>query len=177
MKQSFLKKKPSQKKYGPTLRTYNTSLENKTILGANKGEVIVGSYAFNQQVKYPFPYKKTPHTDIDIKHRQPKRAATRIERALDKKAGFDNYHTTTLQHDTGTTHRIHSRSRGNKVVADVSKLNKKIPTVTIQGEKYETLAHRKKEIQKMLRDPKAKYRRNKDLTMMGYIKRYEKVKL
>lgn len=165
-----------KKKYGPILRTYMTGIENKTILKANKGETIVGSYAFNKQVKYPFPYKKTPHADIDIKHKQPKRAARRIERALDKYAGYDNYYVEPLQHDKGTTYRVKSRSRGGQTVADVGKVDKRIPTVRIDGENYETLAHRKKEIQALLQNPDAEYRRDKDKKMMGYINRYERLR-
>jgi hypothetical protein len=163
-----------KKKYGAGFRPYNTSYVNRTILKANKGETIIGSYAFNKQVKYPFPYKKTPHTDIDMKHPQPRRAARRIEQSLDKYAGCDNYYVEPLRHDTGITYRVKDRSQGGKTVADVSKLDKRIPTITIDGEKYETLGHRRKEINKMLRDPNAEYRRQKDLRMKGYINRYDK---
>jgi len=163
-----------KRKYGAGFKPYNTSRVNKTILKSNKGEIIIGSYAFNKQVKYPFPFKKTPHTDIDIKHKRPRKAAKRIERNLDRYAGCDNYYVEPLKHDQGITYRVKDRAQGGKTIADVSKLKRNIPTTTIDGEKYETLSHREKEINKMLKDPKAAYRREKDLRMKAYINRYKK---
>lgn len=157
---------------GPTL---NTNSERKTILGTiRKPEVVVGSYAFNRQVKYPFPYQKQPLTDIDVKSPLHKKTALDIEQALDKSANMNNYYVSKLKHDQGTTYRVHSRSR-NTVVADVGYLDKKIPTRTIDNVPYETLGHREKEINMLLQKKEAEYRREKDLRMKGYIDRYKRL--
>ena len=155
--------------------TLNKSSENKAILSTiRKPETVVGSYAFNRQVKYPFPYQKRPFTDIDIKSPQSKETALQIERALDHSVGMNNYYITKLEHDEGITYRVHSRSTG-QVVSDVGSLKKRIPTRNIQGIPFETLKHRKQEVMRMINKPSAEYRRDKDLRMLGYIKRYEQL--
>jgi hypothetical protein len=137
----------------------------------NSKNVVIGSFSFNRQMKYPLIQAKLPLTDIDIKSHKPKKLALAIERSLDKSVGFNNYYISVLKHDNGKTFRIHSRAR-NTVVADISLKNKKIPFRTINNVKYETIAHRKQQIKKMLSNPTAKYRREKDQRMMGYIDRY-----
>ena len=154
--------------------TLDTKRERQTILSTiKKPEVVHGSYSFNRQVKYPI-YQKRPFTDIDIKSPTNRKTAIDIERKLDKQANMNNYYVSELEHEGGTTYRVHSRSRGNAVVADVGKLEHKIPTKTINNVPYETLSHRKQEIKKLLNNPEAKYRRDKDRRMYNYIKRYER---
>lgn len=153
--------------------TLNTRKERKVILSTiTEPELVHGSYAFNRQVKYT-AYQKRPFTDIDIKSPTIKKTALDIEQKLDKTVGMNNYYVSKLDHDQGTTYRVHSRSR-NEVVADVGELKHKVPTITLNNTEFETIAHRKREIQKLLDNPDAEYRREKDKRMMGYIKRYEK---
>lgn len=153
--------------------TLNARMERQTILSILKPtSTVVGSYAFNKQVVYPV-YQKRPFSDIDIKSRTPRKTAIRIERSLDKMALMDNYHVSVLEHDTGKTFRVHSKARGNEVVADVGSYQKHIPSRRINNVSYETLKHRKKAIQAMLKDPEASYRRAKDERMLGYINRYQ----
>lgn len=151
----------------------NSNLEDKVILSnMGKKDIVFGSFAFNHQVKFPFPYKKTPKGDIDIKSKKPLFTALKIERALDKNVGMNNYFIEPLKHDAGTTYRVKSRAR-NTVVADIGKLDKPIKTVLIKGNLFETLGGRKKAVKSLLKSPDAQYRRSKDKTMMGYINRYE----
>lgn len=153
--------------------TLNSKLEDKVILSnLGKKDIVFGSFAFNRQVKFPFPYKKTPKGDIDIKSKKPLFTALKIERALDKNANMNNYHIEILEHDKGKTFRIKSKSR-NQVVADVGRLDKKIPTKLIDGNLFETLGARKKAVKSLIKSPDAEYRRDKDQKMMGYINRYE----
>lgn len=155
---------------GPSL---NSNLEDKVILSnLGKKDIVVGSFAFNRQVKYPFPYKKTPRGDIDIKSKKPLFTALKIERGLDKMANMNNYHIEVLEHNKGKTFRVKSKSR-NTTVADVGRLDKRIPTKLIDGNLFETLKGRKQAVKKLIKSPDAQYRRKKDTTMLGYIKRYE----
>jgi hypothetical protein len=150
----------------------DTSSERNTILKPlmYSKNVVVGSYAFNRQMPLTI-HQKRPLTDIDIKSQQPRKLALTIERSLDKSVGFNNYYISILKHDGGKTFRIHSRAR-NMVVADVSQNDKRIPYRTLDNVRYETIAHREQEIKRLIRNPKAQYRREKDLRMMGYINRY-----
>jgi hypothetical protein len=158
--------------YMSILPALETNQERTNILHPlkNSKNVVVGSFAFNRQMPLTI-HQKRPLTDIDIKSKQPKRLALTIERSLDKSVGFNNYYISIFKHDAGKTFRIHSRAR-NTVVADVSQKDKRIPFRTIDRVKYETIAHRKQEITRLIRNPKTQYRREKDLRMMGYINRY-----
>jgi hypothetical protein len=168
---------PHKNKYSPmsVLSTLNGEKERRDILSTiKKPEIVVGSYAFNRQVKYPI-YQKRPFTDVDILSTKQKQTALDIEQKLDSSVGMNNYYITKLDHDSGITYRIHSRGKGNSVVADVSELSKNIPSVTINNVSFETLKHRKQEISKILKKKDAEYRREKDTRMMNYIKRYEQL--
>jgi len=156
--------------------TLDAERERRTILSTiRKPEVVFGSFAFNKQMKYT-THQKRPFTDIDVKSPVPKQSALQIEQKLDNMVDMNNYYISELEHDEGITYRVHSRSRGDYVVADVGKLTKRIPTTTINNVPYETIEHRKKEVQKLLHKKEASYRRDKDRKMMGYINRYEKTK-
>ena len=150
--------------------------ERHTILKTvGKNGIIVGSFAWNKQMTYPFPYQKRPLTDIDIKSKTPKKTALKIEKSLDRMAGMNNYYISILKHDNGKTYRVHSRARGNAVVADVGKATSMVPTRDLAGNRFETLKHRKKEVNSLLSNPAAAYRRQKDKVMQGYIDRYEQI--
>lgn len=164
---------PHKRKHGHIIPAFYSKQERQTILQNINGGTVVGSTAFNRQMKYPI-YKKRPIGDVDVQHKQPRRIALKVESALDENIGFNNYYVSELQHNGDITYRVHSRVR-NTVVSDISKQKKQIPTISIDDTKYETLEHRKQAIQKMLDDPEAEYRREKDRIMMGYIKRAEKL--
>ena len=165
---------PHKNKYNQMsiLPALDTHQETNNILRPlrNSQNIVIGSFAFNRQMPLTI-HQKRPLTDIDIKSQQPKRLALTIERSLDRSVGFNNYYISILKHDSGRTFRIHSRAR-NTVVADVSQKDKRIPYRTLDNVRYETIAHRKQEITRLIRNPKAQYRREKDLRMMGYINRY-----
>ena len=154
---------------GPML---DSKQERKTIMQNAPQSVLVGSSSFNNQMMYPFAYAKLPYTDLDFKSKTPRKTARRIEKALDSNAGMNGYYISILKHDDGQTFRVHSRL-GDRVVADISKQDKPIPTRSIDGVPHETLRHRKSEIQSLLDNPDASYRREKDARMMGYIDRYQ----
>ena len=158
--------------YMSILPALDTHQERNNILRPlkNSQNIVVGSFAFNQQMPLTI-HQKRPLTDIDIKSQQPRKLALTIERSLDKSVGFNNYYISILKHDSGRTFRIHSRAR-NTVVADISHKDKRIPYRILDNVRYETIAHREQEIKRLIRNPKTKYRREKDLRMMGYINRY-----
>ena len=150
----------------------DSAKERRTILrNLRSKDMVVGSFAFNRQVVYPL-YQKRPFTDIDIKSKRPKQIAIRIEKSLDNMAGMNGYYVSKLKHDQGITYRVHNRAT-KKIVADVGSFAHPIPTRSLAGVMYETLAHRKKEINKLLTNPKASYRRDKDSRMMAIIDRYQ----
>jgi len=149
--------------------------QDKVILDnvKRKKATIYGSTAFNSQVPLTW-LQKRPKGDIDIMAKQPKQFALLTERRLDTNVGMNNYFVSELIHPKGKTYRVHSRAT-NRVVADISK-PKKTPTKMLGGIKFETIGSREKTVKKLLKDPKASYRRKKDEKMLGVIKRYKKSK-
>ena len=87
------------------------------------------------------------------------------------------YYVEELKHPHGTTFRIRNRARTEngkpEVVADISPIER-IPYVRRHGLNLETLAHRESAIRKMLANPEALYRREKDIKNLGYVIRYRR---
>lgn len=138
----------------------------------NKG-IVYGSTSVGVQTPYPF-YKK-PFTDIDVIVPRPKKVALQTERLLDNWADMNCYYVEELSYPSGTTWRVVNRCR-KEVVADISPAKHKPPTVTINGVRYETLASREQAIRKMLKDPEAIYRREKDIKNLGWLVRIKKAR-
>jgi hypothetical protein len=147
--------------------------EIKKIL--KKKKVIVhGGRALNIQLP---DYLDRPTKDWDVFAKSPKKIARVIERRLDRRYG-GNYFVVKPGKHKGT-YRIISRVTGESI-CDVTAIpsNEEIPTVTIRGIKYATLDYHVRKIKQILKDPKSKYRHQKDKDMlrriMIYKKKYEK---
>jgi hypothetical protein len=123
-----------------------------------RGHIVYGARALNAHL----PSYLDKHTeDWDVYSKTPKKTAKRVERKLDKAYGGDYYYTEPAMHPG--THKVKSKITRTGV-ADYTKMPaSKIPTKTIGGIKYITLAHSKKMINRALRNPEAKFRRDKDL--------------
>ena len=169
---------PHKNPFRPTKSFTNIALKKQEMniilkqVKKSKGAVY-GSTSVGKQSPYPF-YKK-PYTDIDAVTRRPKRTAIKTERKLDNWANQNQYYVEQLTHDQGTTYRVINRGRGRDVVADFSH-QKNFPTRTVDGVKYETLPSRQRTIQKMIDDPNAEYRRQKDETNIAWVKRIREAK-
>jgi len=164
---------PHKNKFYPGYsgRLLDGNMQRNTIFNTLKyNDIVVGSSAFNSLVKFPFPYRKQ-WTDVDVKSPSPRKRALSIERNLDNQANMDAFYVSTLTHDAGKTYRVHSRL-GDKVVADIGKKDHNIPHKTHRGTNFETLGHRQQELEKMVANPSASYRREKDLKQLNRVKRY-----
>ena len=136
--------------------------------------IVYGSTSVGVQTPYPF-YRKQ-FTDVDILVPRPKKVALQTEQSLDDWADMNCYYVEELHYPTGTTWRIINRCRNNEVVADVSPMKHKPKNVTINGVRYETLASREQAIRKMIKDPEAIYRREKDIKNLGWVIRIKKAR-
>lgn len=132
--------------------------------------IIYGARALNAY----FPtYLDKPTEDWDIYAKNPKRAATRTEKRLDKAFGGDYFYVEPAQHPG--TYKVKSRVTRSGI-ADYTKPDKKIPYTTMNGQRYIELGHVKQHIKKTLKDPSASFRWEKDREALQRIQLYEKYK-
>ena len=127
---------------------------------------IYGTRALNAQL--PGVLKKSTE-DWDVFAPRPRQAAHKLERQIDNYYKADVVDVHPAQHPG--THRVLSNI-GEKEVADYSKPDRPINTVTIKGIKYQSLSDIKRDRQKILKDPTSKYRHRKDINVLGRIRDY-----
>ena len=136
----------------------------------DKHEIIHGSRVLNKR----FPqYLEKETTDYDLYSKTPKKDAVEVEKALDKRFGFNAFRTETAIHKS--TWKVRSNVTGEGV-ADYTKPERKIPYDVINGKKYVKLGFVKKHILKTLKDPSASFRHEKDRDALNRIKIFEKTK-
>lgn len=148
------------------------SAERTQILGVVKKHkgIVYGSTAAKAHA--PIPMMSKGFTDIDVKMRFPRKRAIEMETKLDNWANQNAYYVEELSHPKGKAYRVTSRLR-REAIADVSS-NGKIPYDTIDGVRYETLPSRRRSLKRMLRDPEARYRREKDRANLEWVEQYER---
>ena len=128
-------------------------------------EVIHGERAVQQYI----PKRLHRHTtDIDIFTNTPRIDALEAERRLDKRFGGDVFFTEQGQHEG--TWRVKSRTDG-QAYADYTKPENGMPPFkTIRGFNYVTKSYIQKHNKKVLQDPEAYYRHQKDKDTLNRLK-------
>jgi len=121
-----------------------------------RGLILFGQKAINRQL--PKDLRKDTE-DYDIFSPTPEKSAKRIEMKLDKKFKGNYFVVKPALH--GGTYKVKSII-GDKGIADVSKLDRKVPTVTRKGVKVATLQFQKEQIRKSLKDKHSAFRHAKD---------------
>ena len=129
-----------------------------------KGLILFGQKAVNKQL--PKDLRKDTE-DYDIFSNTPRKTAKRIERKLDRKFKGDYFFVKEAMHKG--TYKVNSHV-GNKGIADVSKPDRKVPTVKRQGVRLASLEFQKQQIKKSLDDPESKFRHPKDKEVRSRIK-------
>lgn len=141
------------------IRTFyerKSNIRNIILENVGEDEIIYGASAINKYL----PLKLRIYTeDYDIFAINPYAEARQVERALDKYFGGNYFQVKPAEHKG--TFRVVSKIDG-KVYADYTLTPKKIPYKIINGKRYITLDYAKKDKLRMLRNPKAKFRRSKD---------------
>ena len=138
-------------------------INNLILRSLNDKEVIYGSFALNKQL--PPILRDTPG-DIDIFSPRYKSRAKLVEKALDKYMGFNAFEVRQAEHE-GTV-KIKSRITG-KTVADYSKRPSKVSSVKFQHHNYASLPYLKQMTEKAIKNPEAKFRREKDKNVYNRI--------
>ena len=131
-----------------------------------KKQIIHGARAMNKQLPLGF---QRPTQDYDIFTKKPKQTAHRIQSILDREVagGQDEFYSKPALHPG--THRVAHVGQDMKkdteddvVVADYTEMPTAMPTLNINGLRYETLAHIKEHRKQTLKDPEAEFRHEKD---------------
>ena len=131
----------------------------KVILDTSKkrGLIIFGARSVNKQVP---PYLRSHTEDYDIyTPHVPKKTARRIERKLDRRFKGNFFEVKQAAHPG--TYKI-TTIIGQKGIADISKKPNKIRLIKRKGVYYAHTDFQKEKIKESLRDPKSRFRHEKD---------------
>lgn len=139
--------------------------------------IMYGARAMNRQL--PMMYHR--HTeDFDIYSKRPRKDAMHLERLLDKDSRGDNYYVKPALHP-GTWKVMdegYDKIKGTKDdigIADYSRPNRRIRTVTIDGISYAHLSERVKDAKRSLKEPIFAFRHEKDRRDLWRIKQGRKL--
>lgn len=131
-----------------------------------EGQVIYGAKAFNYQS--PQHLRKTTY-DFDILTNKPKRSAKEVAKELTKRLGEE------VNFSKGTHKGTYRVKLGKEVIADYTQLKSKPKTKKLWGIEARDLKSIKKNTQRLLKNPKTEYRREKDLDTFNRIKEIERI--
>jgi len=161
---------PSMVTKEQALKYYQDKKKYEKVILSNlkkKKHIVHGARGINAHLP---PYLDRPTEDWDIFAKTPKKTATMVEKKLDKKYGGDFFDVEKGVHEG--TFRLKSNVT-ERVVADYTKPDKKIPFKTKKGVRYATLGYFKHHIKKTLKDPDAKFRHAKDREALQRIEIHE----
>lgn len=131
-----------------------------------KGAILYGSRAYNMQVPSHLR-KKT--TDYDILTKKPKKSAQEVAEVLRRRLGK------TVDVVKGSHKGTYRVKIDNEVVADYTQLKKKPKTKKIWGIEARDIKSIKKSTQRLVKNPKAEYRKEKDLNTLERINELERL--
>jgi len=154
---------------------------DKVILNQVKrrGDIIYGAQAMNKQMP---PMLRRQSVDYDIFSRgNPKPAAVKMERRLDKSYGGDLFYVKPAQHpgtwkvmDKGQDGRMGTKDDFG--IVDYSKKPRGIKTKKIGGINYVQLQEIRKDKKKSLKDKESKFRHEKDRGDLEIMKNQRRLK-
>jgi len=133
-------------------------------IAQKKEQIIYGARALNTQLPV---YLQKETEDYDILTKKPKKSATELVNAL-------------KQHSNGEIEVVKAKHPGTykvkikgKTVVDYTQLRKQPKTKNILANKYLDLKTIKRSTQKLAKKKEAEFRREKDISTLENIKRYE----
>ena len=135
-----------------------------------KQHIVHGARALNEF--FP-PFLDRPTEDYDIFSSTPKRTAEKIEKRLDKRFGGDFFRTEPARF-LGTV-KVKSNVT-ERTVADYTNPKREIFHTRRRGIKYANFKHFKRRIKESLKEPKNRFRHDKDRETLRRIKLTEKLR-
>ena len=150
-------------------------LENKSHLIINEvvlataqkeGQIIHGSRSFNLQSP---TYLKKKTIDYDILTQKPKKSAREVAEQLSRRTG-KKFEVVKGSHKG--TYRV---KLNDEVVADYTQLKRKPKTKKVWGTEVRSLESIKRNAQRLIKDPKKEFRREKDISTLQRIEEIERM--
>ncbi len=135
-----------------------------------KQHIVHGARALNEF--FP-PFLDRPTQDYDVFSSTPKRTAEKVEKKLDKRFGGDFFRTEPAKF-AGTV-KVKSNVT-EQTIADYTKPKREISHTKRRGIKYANFTHFKRRINESLKNPKNKFRHDKDRETLRRIKLTEKLR-
>jgi len=146
----------------------NDLIINEVVLNKaqREGQVIYGAKAYNYQS--PTHLRKTTY-DYDVLTKKPKRSAKEVVKELNRRLGEE------VKLSKGSHKGTYRVKVSGQVVADYTQLRKKPKTKKIWGIEARDLKSIKRNVQRLIKNPKSEYRREKDLDTFNKIQEIERI--
>lgn len=141
-------------------------------LGKNKVGIVHGTRATNVQLPRNLE-RKTIDWDVFVKN--PKKRATQLEKALDKKFGGDFFHVKKGLNVNLKVHKVLSNI-DYEGVADFAISKRDVPSVSKRGVRFATLKDQVDIAKQTIKKPEARFRRQKDLNLIKRVKKFEQLR-
>ena len=150
------------------LENKNHLIINEVVLSTaqREGQIIHGSRSFNLQSP---TYLKKKTTDYDILTQKPRKSAREVARHLSRRTGKEFEVVKGLHKGT---YRV---KMNGEVVADYSQLKRRPKTKKVWGTEVRSLKSIKRDTQRMIREKKTEFRREKDIDTLQRIKKIERM--
>lgn len=152
----------------------NKNIVNRVVRGrlAKTKRIVHGTRSRNAQL----PRNLTRKTrDWDVFAKNPKKAAMNMEKALDKKFRGDFFSVKKGATKRLKVHKVVSNVTGKGFV-DFSVPDRQVPTIAKRGVRFATLQDQVRRARKVVKNPEASFRREKDLDFLRRVKKFEKIR-
>jgi len=129
----------------------------------------------SQNAQLPRFLERKPTLDWDVFAKDPKTAAIQMEMALDRKFRGDFFDVKEGKTKRLKVHKVFSKTSGESFV-DFSVPDRKVPSIAKRGIRYASLKDQVERAKQNLKKPSAKFRREKDLSLIRRVKKFEKLR-
>ncbi len=153
----------------------NKNLVNRFVRGrlAKTGRTVHGTRATNVQL--PRFLERKPTVDWDVFAKNPKKAATNMEKFLDKKFKGDFFDVKEGVTKRLKVHKVFSNVDG-KTRVDFSIPDRRVQTITKRSVKFATLKDQVEKAKSNLRDPTKRFRADKDRSLVERVRIFEELR-
>jgi len=150
------------------LENKNHLIINEVVLATaqKKGQIIYGARAYNTQSP---TYLKKKTIDYDILTQKPKKSATEVARHLSRRTGKEFK---VVKGSHKGTYRV---KMNGETIIDYTQIKKKPKTKKVWGTEVRSLKSIKRNAQRLIKNPKTEFRREKDLDTLRRIKEIERM--
>ena len=151
-----------------TIEKFNDPQDIKNVIldmAQKKKQVVYGQQSVNIQIP---AHLRRETKDYDIYTKKPEQSAKELVERLNKKYGDGKFEVV-----KGINKKTYKVKRGKDTVADYTGTTRKPISKKVLGVAYANIGYQKSKIKKILKDPKALYRHEKDRDTLDKINKSE----